>query len=61
MKLRIVIHKAADNLFVANCPNLPGCAVEAETEKQARELLRAAINAYIISHKQRNEKLLQGD
>ncbi len=55
--MRIAIRKVSDHLFIGRCQNLPGCAVEADTEDRARQLLKAAINAYIISHKQRNEKL----
>jgi len=57
MKMRISIKKITNQLFIGHCRNLPGCAIEADTEERARHLLKAAINAYIISHKQRNEKL----
>jgi predicted RNase H-like HicB family nuclease len=57
MKLKVVIKKVAEGHYIAHCPTLPGCAVEANSETNARQLLKAAINAYVISHKQRNEKL----
>lgn len=57
MKLKLVIRKITNDQYIGHCPSLPGCAIEATTEERARQLLKAAINAYVISHKQRNEKL----
>ena len=57
MKLKIIIRKISKDVFIGHCPSLPGCAIEAESEDAARNLLKAAINAYIVSCKQRNEKL----
>lgn len=57
MKLRVVVRKVEDELYIASCPSLEGCHVEAENEKRAQALLKAAINAYIVSHKQRREKI----
>ncbi len=57
MKLRVVVRKIEDGLYVGSCPNLEGCHVEAETEAKVQALLKAAINAYVISHKQRHEKI----
>lgn len=57
MQLKIVLRKIEDDLFLASCANFEGCHVEAASEEEARELIKIAINAYIISHKQRHEKL----
>ncbi|RMI08928.1 MAG: type II toxin-antitoxin system HicB family antitoxin [Calditrichaeota bacterium] len=57
MKLRIVVRKVEANLYIASCPELEGCHVEADTEQGARALIKKAINAYVISYKQRHEKL----
>lgn len=57
MKLRVVVRKVENGLYIASCPNLEGCHVEAGSEKEAQELLKVAINAYIASHKQRHEKV----
>lgn len=57
MKLRVVVRKVEDRLYIASCPNLEGCHVEAESEKKAQELLKVAINAYVQSHKQHHEKV----
>ncbi len=57
MKLKIRIKKIKDNLYLASCPNLGGCHVQADSEKEAEILLKTAIQAYIKSYKQRYEKL----
>jgi predicted RNase H-like HicB family nuclease len=57
MKLRVVVRKIEDGLFIASCPELEGCHVEAESEAAAKTLLKAATTAYILSHKQRHEKV----
>jgi predicted RNase H-like HicB family nuclease len=57
MKLRVVVRKIEDGLYIASCPELEGCHVEAETEPKAKALLKTAITAYIASHKQRHEKI----
>lgn len=57
MKLKIRIKKIKDNLYLASCPNLEGCHVQANSEKEAEILLKAAIQSYIKSYKQRYEKL----
>lgn len=57
MKLKIRIRKIKDNLYLASCPNLIGCHVQASSENEAEVLLKAAILAYQNSCKQRNEKL----
>ena len=57
MKLRVVVRKIEDGLFIASCPDLEGCHVEAETAPKARELLKTAITAYMLSHKQHYEKI----
>lgn len=57
MKLKIRIRKIKDNLYLASCPNLEGCHVQATSEKEAEVYLKAAIEAYVSSCKQRHEKL----
>jgi predicted RNase H-like HicB family nuclease len=57
MKLKIRIKKIKDNLYLASCPDLEGCHVQASSEKEAEVYLKAAIQAYINSYKQRYEKL----
>ncbi|RMF56709.1 MAG: type II toxin-antitoxin system HicB family antitoxin [Calditrichaeota bacterium] len=57
MKLRIVIRKVEKDLYIGSCPNLEGCHIEASSEEEARKILKAAINAYLLSYKQRHEKI----
>lgn len=57
MKLKILIRKIKDNLYLASCPNLEGCHIQASSEEEAEIILKAAMQAYIMSYKQRHEKL----
>jgi len=57
MKLKIKIRKIKDNLYLASCPNLNGCHIQASSEKDAEIFLKDAIQAYIKSYNQRYEKL----
>ena len=57
MDLRIVVKRTRGGSYLASCPNLEGCHVEADSEDAARELIKAAINAYVLSHKKRHEKI----
>ena len=57
MKLKILIRKIKANIYLASCPNLEGCHIQAGNEKDAEILLKAAIQAYIMSYKQHHEKL----
>lgn len=57
MKLKIRIKRIQDNLYLASCPNLEGCHVQGNSEKEAEMLIKVAIQAYIKSYKQRYEKL----
>ncbi len=42
----VVVEKAEDN-FAAYSPDLPGCAVTAETKEQTLKLMREAIDLHI--------------
>ncbi len=57
MKLKIIVRKVEENLYVASCRGLKGCHIQAESEQQAHTMIKAAINAYLTSHKQRHEKI----
>ncbi|HQV31840.1 MAG TPA: hypothetical protein PKV71_08180 [Calditrichia bacterium] len=57
MKLTIRVSKITDELYIGSCRELKGCHVEAKTEDGVRNLLKVAINAYVLSHKQRHEKI----
>lgn len=49
--LPIVIEPCEEGGYVALCPSLPGCHVEADTVPQAMEYLEDAIKMYIQSLK----------
>lgn len=57
MKLKILIRRIKDNLYLASCPNLKGCHIQASSEEEAEMVLREAMQAYMMSYKHRHEKL----
>ena len=46
MNLRVVI-EPDDDVFVAYCPELPGCVTYGETEETARKNISKAIQLYL--------------
>ena len=46
MELRVVVEPDED-VFVAYCPELPGCVTYGKTEKEARENIKEAIELYL--------------
>jgi predicted RNase H-like HicB family nuclease len=48
MKYAVIIEKG-ENSFGAYAPDLPGCAVVAETREEALQLIREAIELHIES------------
>jgi len=46
MKLRVVIEPDED-VFVAYCPELPGCVTYGKTEEEARKNIVEAIELYL--------------
>lgn len=49
MKFRINIEQDEDGVFVASCPNLPGCHSEGKTRKEAIANISEAIEGYLAS------------
>ena len=47
MKLKAVIHKAAEGGFWAEVPSLPGCSTQGETLEELTENLRDAITLWL--------------
>ena len=43
MKLVIVIYPDEDGVFIAECPSIPGCVSQGQTEKEAERNIRRAI------------------
>jgi len=51
MNLRVVIEPDED-VFVAYCPELPGCVTYGKTEKEARKNIIEAIELYLRPSKE---------
>ncbi len=57
MQLRIEVKKIKDNLYIASCPNLRGCHVQAESEAIAVRRIREATRLMVLSYKKHFEKV----
>ena len=57
LRLRIFIEQDEDGIYVAECPNLPGCISQGLTRKEALENIEDAINGYLISLKKHKEPI----
>jgi predicted RNase H-like HicB family nuclease len=58
MKFKITIEKDEDGMYVAECPDLPGCLSEGETLEEALENINEAIIGCLKSRlKTAGEKL----
>jgi predicted RNase H-like HicB family nuclease len=55
MKLRVIIEPDED-VFVAYCPELPGCVTYGKTEEQARENIMEALELYLRPSKEEASK-----
>ena len=55
MKFRTIITQDQDGMFVAECPNLPGCISQGKTRAQALENIKDAIKGYLKSLNKHNE------
>ncbi|MFQ5638277.1 MAG: type II toxin-antitoxin system HicB family antitoxin [bacterium] len=57
MKFRIIIAQDEEGVFVAECPNLPGCVSQGLTRKEALQNIQDAIQGYLTSLKQHKEPI----
>ena len=55
MKLRVIIEPDED-VYVAYCPELPGCVTYGETEEEARENIKKALELYLRPSKEKVPK-----
>ena len=55
MRYRILIEQDEDDVFVAECPALPGCISQGKTRQEAIANIRDAIRGYLASLKKHNE------
>ena len=57
MKYRIIIEQDEDEMFVAECPALPGCVSQGKTRMEAIKNIKDAANGYLESLKKHNEPI----
>lgn len=57
MRYRILIEQDEDGVFVAECPSLPGCISQGNTQKDAISNIHDAIRGYLESLKKHNEPI----
>jgi len=57
MRYRILIERDEDGIFIAECPNLPGCISQGKTRQEVIENIRDAIQGYLESLKNHNEPI----
>ena len=57
MKYRVIIKPDEDDVFVAECPSLPGCISQGSTRDEAKENIAEAIAGYLESLKARGEPI----
>lgn len=57
MKFRIVIEQDEANMFVAECPTLPGCISQGKTRSEAIINIKDAMKGYLESLRKHNEPL----
>ena len=44
---QVLIYHGEDNFWVAECPSLPGCVSQGETQDSALANIKEAIDAYV--------------
>ena len=57
LRFRIVIEQDEDGVFVAECPNLPGCLSQGKTRDEAPANIRDAIEGYLASLQKHGESI----
>lgn len=57
MKFNIQIKKIHPDLYLANCPELPGCLVQADSETRAIARIQEAIKLVVTSYRIHFEKV----
>lgn len=57
MKFRILLEIDEDGIFVAECPNLPGCISQGKTRTEAIRNIKDAIRGYIFSLEKHDEPI----
>ncbi len=57
MKYRILIEQDEDEMFIAECPSLPGCISQGKTRGEAIKNIHDAIKGYLESLKKHDEPI----
>ena len=57
LRFRVLIEQDEDGVFVAECPNLPGCVSQGKTCEQALANIRDAIQGYLASLEKHGEPI----
>jgi len=48
-RFRVSIHRDEDDVYIAECPALPGCVTDGETFEEALMMIKDAIRVYVAS------------
>ena len=57
MKFRVHVEPDEDGVFVAECPNLPGCISQGSTRLEALQNIKDAIAGYLASLEKHGEAI----
>ena len=57
MRFRVLIEQDEDGVFVAECPNLPGCISQGNTREEALANIQDAIRGYLESLEKHGEPI----
>jgi predicted RNase H-like HicB family nuclease len=57
MKFRILIEQDEDEMYIAECPTLPGCISQGKTREEAKKNIEEAIKGYLESLRKHGEPI----
>lgn len=57
LRFRVLVEADEDGVFVAECPNLPGCVSQGRTRDEALANIRDAIQGYLASLEKHGEPI----
>lgn len=57
LRFRVRIEQDEDGVFVAECPNLPGCVSQGKTRTEALTNIQDAIQGYLASLEKHGEPI----
>jgi predicted RNase H-like HicB family nuclease len=58
MKLEVIVQPGEDGFFIAECPALPGCMSQGQTQKEALKNIKEAIVLWLeVEAEKRTPKL----